>query len=208
MRKILINIISNIFLILILILSLTEFSHSLDYFTLDNTKYEIDEVNFSKIMGCRIGSYTTVVIRDVASQEEIWAQTTLEQAKKEWFRKGKCPPSISESEFEQLFHRGKFVDFIILSQMCGASCPPAAAIIYRFDGKKVTKITDFLAFSLKVDKHKDQIITVNQINEGQCRACDKRWKRDIYEWDGINYKKIKSEESKEESRTSPWLNDD
>ncbi len=50
------------------------------------------------------------------------------------------------------------------------------------------------------------MIAVYQINEGQCQACPKRWKRDIYKWDGYNYKKIKSEETQKASdpNTSPW----
>ena len=49
-----------------------------------------------------------------------------------------------------------------------------------------------------------QIEAIYQINEGQCRACSKRWKRDIYKWDGNSYEKIKTKETKKPSDKSPW----
>lgn len=76
--------------------------------------------------------------------------------------------------------------------------------ILRFDGHKVIDVKDFSAEGLELDIDGDQMVTVTQIYEGQCRACAKRWERDTYKWDGNNYKKIKSEESKKASNTSPW----
>ena len=54
------------------------------------------------------------------------------------------------------------------------------------------------------DTDGDQMVAVYQIDEWQCGPCKKRWTRFTYEWDGSTYRKIKSEETQEESNTSPW----
>jgi len=59
-------------------------------------------------------------------------------------------------------------------------------------------------FERNEDTDGDQMVAVYQIDEGQCNACLKRWTRVTYKWDGNTYKKIKSEETEEESNTSPW----
>jgi len=59
-------------------------------------------------------------------------------------------------------------------------------------------------FERNEDTDGDQIVAVYQIDEGRCRACPKRWTRVTYKWDGRTFRKIKSEETKEESNTSPW----
>jgi len=48
------------------------------------------------------------------------------------------------------------------------------------------------------------MVAVYQIYEGQCSPCPKRWTRVTYKWDGSTYKKIKPEQTKEETDTSPW----
>lgn len=186
-----------------MILFLTNYSYSLDFFTLNKAKYEIDEIDIGRRIGCEPGFMTTTVIRDTSSQKEIWSEMTDEQAKEIWIQKGKCWPSISTSDFNHLWNRGKFVDFIVSSQNCGMHCIRTVTI-YRFDGNKVTKIEQFAPERLKIDTDKDQIVAVYGISEGQCNLCPKRWKRVVYKWDGNNYEIIKSEESKKASQTSPW----
>ncbi len=59
-------------------------------------------------------------------------------------------------------------------------------------------------FERNEDTDGDQMVAVYQIDESQCRPCKKRRTRVTYKWDGSTYKKIKSEETKEESNTPPW----
>ncbi len=59
-------------------------------------------------------------------------------------------------------------------------------------------------FERNEDTDGDQMVAVYQIYEGRCNACQKRWTRVTYKWDGSTYRKIKSEETKEASNTSPW----
>jgi hypothetical protein len=54
-------------------------------------------------------------------------------------------------------------------------------------------------FERNEDTDGDQMVAVYLIDEGQCRPCPHRWTRVTYKWDGSNYKKIKSEETKEVS---------
>ena len=103
-----------------------------------------------------------------------------------------------------LWNRSGFVDFVVVSQDCGASCTPHSVTILRFDGHKVTEIKGFTAKQLKLDIEGNQMVAVYQIDEGQCNACKKRWTRVTYEWDGNTYRKIKSEETQKASNTSPW----
>jgi hypothetical protein len=203
MSTILINIISNIFLTLLLILSLTEFSYSLEYFVLDNSKYEIEMIDIGKKIGCKPGYVFTTVIRDTESQKEIWSKTNVEDAKESWIQQGECLVSIYSESLEHLWNRGKFVDFVITTQYCGASCHYSFSI-FRFDGHKVTKIKQLSGSDIKIEIDEDQIINVSKIHEGQCTACPNRWNRDIYKWDGNTYKKIKSEETKKASDVPPW----
>ena len=59
-------------------------------------------------------------------------------------------------------------------------------------------------FEWNEDTDGDQMVAVYKIAEGQCRPCPHRWARVTYKWDGSTYRKIKSEETKEETDTSPW----
>jgi len=61
-----------------------------------------------------------------------------------------------------------------------------------------------IEFERNEDTDGNQMVAVYQIYEGRCNACKKRWTRVTYKWDGSTYKKIKSEETKEESNTPPW----
>jgi len=200
------HIILIILSIFIGILCFTEFSYSLDFFNLNKTKYEIDEVDIGRMIGCKPGYMTTIVIRNSSSQKIVWSEMTVEKAKEGWIQKGKCWPSLSSSDFKHLWNRGKFVDFVVVGQDCGASCSQPVLMIYRFDGKKVTDVMHISEYGLKIDVDGDQMIAVYQIYEGQglCRACPHRWTRVTYKWDGSTYRKIKSEETEEESNTSPW----
>ena len=86
----------------------------------------------------------------------------------------------------------------------GASCTPQTTTIYRFDGDKVTNIKQFSGRGMKVDTDGIGLTAIYQIDEGQCNACNRRWTRVTYEWDGKTYKKIKQEETLEASQKSPW----
>jgi len=59
-------------------------------------------------------------------------------------------------------------------------------------------------FERNEDTDGDQMVAVYQIDEGRCNACPHRWTRVTYKWDGRTFRKIKSEETQEETDTSPW----
>jgi len=57
---------------------------------------------------------------------------------------------IVYSDVKHLWNRLGFVDFVVISQNCGASCTPRTTTIHRFDGYKVTKIKQFSGRGMKV----------------------------------------------------------
>jgi len=61
-----------------------------------------------------------------------------------------------------------------------------------------------IEFERNEDTDGNQMVAVYQIYEGRCRPCPHRWIKVTYKWDGSTYRKIKSEETQEESNTSPW----
>lgn len=71
--------------------------------------------------------------------------------------------------------------------------------ILRFDGTKVLRVKRFIADGKELDFDVNKMIAVYLIDEGQCRPCPHRWTRVTYMWNGYNYEKIKSEETKEKS---------
>ena len=189
------------------ILFLTNFSYSSEFFELNGKTYELNEIDIRKEIGCdsKFYEYIVVGIKDTKSNELVWSWPEFKEVREYWKKNKECGGSgFHTYKIKHLWNRSGFVDFIVVGQDCGASCTPHSVTILRFDGHKVTKIKQFSADGLELDIERDKMVAIFKIYEGQCRPCPHRWTRVTYKWDGNTYKKIKSEETQEESNTSPW----
>lgn len=190
-------------------LFLTNYSYSLDYLQIDGEKYELDEVDFGRDIGCSPGQFIAAVIRKSEDQKTVWSSITTKEIREDYFYDGRCVPATLHYKIENLFKRQNeySVDFVVRHIQCGASCMPQSVSIYRFYGNEVKKIKDITAgrgLELNFYSTNSQIIAIYQIDKNECNACPKNWVKDVYEWNGNTYKKIESTISKDKSNTSPW----
>jgi len=125
-----------------IILFLTEYSYSSDFFDLNGKQFEINEMDVGRKIGCLPGYYIGVVIRRTSDQKIIWSSLTTEELKKHYFHDDKCAIATNNFRVEKVFRDDiyDYVDFVITHLQCGASCMPQTATIMRFDGNKVSEV--------------------------------------------------------------------
>ena len=69
----------------VMILFLTEYSYSSEFFRLGEKNYELNEIDIGSKFGCKPGQYVGVVIRTSSDQKIVWYSDSPEEAKNIWF---------------------------------------------------------------------------------------------------------------------------
>ena len=73
-----------------IILFLTEYSYSSDFFDLNGKQFEINEMDVGRKIGCLPGYYIGVVIRRTSDQKVVWYSESPEEAKNHLIHMNKC----------------------------------------------------------------------------------------------------------------------
>ena len=74
----------------VMILFLTEYSYSSEFFRLREKNYELNEIDIGSRFGCKPGQYIGVVIKTSSDQKVVWYSESLEEAKKHLIYMNKC----------------------------------------------------------------------------------------------------------------------